>query len=158
MQTKVTDGEKASFNESKKPTKSKTKKRNNKKSTKHQSRVSRLELERDQAISKLRELEELLEKLPEIFESKFSQRLAPVLESQRLLITENERLAAQVEQLMAQLNEMALEFRKTSTRSNIAFIGLNSAAASSIRVLSDVQSSEPINKTSQISSLELDVA
>ena len=158
MQMEVTAGQKGSFKENNKPTKPKRKKRNNKKSAREQSRVARLELERDQAVSKLKELEELLEKLPDIFENKFSQRLAPVLESQRLLITENERLGTQVEQLMAQLNEMALKFRKTSTHSKIAFIGLNSEAASSIRVLNDVQNSEPINKTSQFSSLELDVA
>ena len=45
-----------------------------------QASAARLELERDQAASKLEELESLLENLPDIFERKFSQRLAPVLD------------------------------------------------------------------------------
>ncbi len=61
-----------------------------------QASAARLELERDQAASKLEELESLLENLPDIFERKFSQRLAPVLERQKLLIEENEHLRSQV--------------------------------------------------------------
>ena len=39
----------------------------------------------DLAVSKLKELEALLEQLPDVFERKFSQRLAPVLERQVLI-------------------------------------------------------------------------
>ena len=77
--------------------------------------AARLELERDQAASKLEELEELLENLPDIFERKFSQRLAPVLERQKLLIEENEHLRSQVERLMPQPGEVRLKFPQASS-------------------------------------------
>ena len=59
--------------------KSKRKKASKKKSSKRHAQMARLELERNQAVAKLKELEDLLDKLPDIFESKFSQRLAPLL-------------------------------------------------------------------------------
>ena len=73
-----------------------------------QASAARLELERDQAASKLEELEELLENLPDIFERKFSQRLAPVLERQKLLIEENEHLRSQVERLTVSYTHLTL--------------------------------------------------
>ena len=80
-----------------------------------QASAARLELERDQAASKLEELESLLENLPDIFERKFSQRLAPVLERQKLLMEENEHLRSQVERLMPQPGEVRLKFPQASS-------------------------------------------
>ncbi|MHA3960416.1 hypothetical protein [Synechococcus sp. LTW-G] len=51
---------------------------------------SQQELERAQ--EQIAELEALLAELPGIFERKFSQRLEPILERQRLLSADNERL------------------------------------------------------------------
>ena len=86
--------QKANNKKNKQPPKFKQKKRSKKEIAKAQARAQRLERERDKAVTKIKELEELLEKLPEIFESKFTQRLAPVLERQRLLLEENSHLRA----------------------------------------------------------------
>jgi len=51
---------------------------------------SQLELERAQ--QQIAELEALLAELPGIFERKFNQRLEPILERQRLLSADNDRL------------------------------------------------------------------
>ena len=90
-------------------------------------------------MTKIKELEELLDKLPEIFESKFTQRLAPVLERQRLLLEENLHLRAQVEQLMSQLGNVRLEFPQAQSRQSIAFIGLKPASTSSLQPLTENQ-------------------
>ena len=83
MQSEETAGLEASVKKIKQSPKFKRKKQSKKEIAKAQAKAQRLERERDQAVSKLKELEELLEKLPEIFESKFSQRLSPVLERQK---------------------------------------------------------------------------
>ena len=126
------------------PTLKRKKKRSKKEIAKAQARAQRLEREREQAVAKLKELEELLDKLPEIFESKFTQRLAPVLERQRLLQEDNSLLRAQVEQLMSQLGEVRLEFRQAQSHHSNAFIGLKPASASSLQPLTDEQMSESI--------------
>ena len=64
---------------------------------------SQQELERAQ--QQIAELESLLAELPGIFERKFSQRLEPILEQQRLLIAENERLQRGHPQLKPQSPE-----------------------------------------------------
>ena len=115
--------------------KSKRKKASKKKSSKRHAQMARFELERDQAVAKLKELEDLLDKLPDIFESKFSERLAPLLERQRLLLEENAHLRAQVEQLMSQLGDLQLDCPKPSNRASIAFIGLKPNTATSLQHL-----------------------
>ena len=74
--------------------KAKQKRDSKKKIDRTNTKIANLELERNQAVSKLKALEELVEKLPEIFESKFTQWLTPVLERQRVLLKENTRLQA----------------------------------------------------------------
>ena len=64
---------------------------------------SQEELER--ARQQIAELESLLAELPGIFERKFSQRLEPILERQRLLSAENERLQQGRPQLKPQSSE-----------------------------------------------------
>ena len=80
-----------------------------------QASAARLDLEREQTEARLAELEALLEELPGIFERKFSQRLQPVLERQKLLIEENEHLRSQVERLMPQPGEVRLKFPQASS-------------------------------------------
>ena len=75
-----------------------------------QASSARLELEREQNADKVAELEALLADLPGIFERKFSQRLQPLLESQQLLIEENNRLRLQVERLLPAPGEVRLRF------------------------------------------------
>ena len=142
MQSGETAGLEANAKKTKQAPKFKQKKRSKKEIAKAQARAQRLERERDQAVAKLKELEELLEKLPEIFESKFTQRLAPVLERQRLLLEENSHLRAQVEQLMSQLGDVRLEFPQAQSRHSIAFIGLKPASTSSLQALTDEPMSE----------------
>ena len=107
--------------------------------TKEQAKVQQLEQERDQAVAKLQELEDLLEKLPEIFERKFSQRLAPVLELQRLLAEDNSHLRAQVEQLISQRGNVRVEFPQANNRTSITFIGLKPTTTNSLQHLMDAQ-------------------
>ena len=143
MQSGETAGLEANAKKTKQAPKFKQKKRSKKEIAKAQARAQRLERERDQAVAKLKELEELLEKLPEIFESKFTQRLAPVLERQRLLLEDNSHLRAQVEQLMSQLRNVRLEFPQAQSRQSIAFMGLKPASTSSLQALTE----EPINES-----------
>lgn len=75
-----------------------------------QASSARLELEREQNEAKVAELEALLADLPGIFERKFSQRLQPLLESQQLLMEENNRLRLQVERLLPAPGEVRLRF------------------------------------------------
>ena len=75
-----------------------------------QASSARLELEREQNADKVAELEALLADLPGIFERKFSQRLQPLLESQQLLMEENNRLRLQVERLLPAPGEVRLRF------------------------------------------------
>lgn len=144
MQSEKTAGLEANFKKIKQSPKLKRKNHNKKEIAKVKAIAQRLEGERDQAVSKLKELEELLEKLPEIFESKFSQRLAPVLERQRLLLEDNSHLRAQVEHLMAQLGDLRLDFTQASNRASVAFIGLKPTAATSLEHLIDEQVTESI--------------
>ena len=144
MQSDKTADLEANFKKIKQSPKFKRKKHSKRELTKAQSLAQRLEVERDQAVSKLKELEELLEKLPEIFESKFSQRLAPVLERQRLLLEDNSHLRAQVEHLMSQLGDLRLDFPQASNRASIAFIGLKPTTATSLQHLIDEQVTESI--------------
>ena len=138
--------------------KSKRKKASKKKSSKRHAQMARFELERDQAVAKLKELEDLLDKLPDIFESKFSERLAPLLERQRLLLEENAHLRAQVEQLMSQLGDLQLDFPKPSNRASIAFIGLKPNTATSLQHLFDEQVTESSATEVPASSRRLNVA
>ena len=158
MQSEETAGLEANAKKTKQPPKFKQKKRSKKEIAKAQARAQRLERERDKAVAKLKELEELLEKLPEIFESKFSQRLAPVLERQRLLLEENSHLRAQVEQLMSQLGKVRLEFPQAQSRQSIAFIGLKPASTSSLQALTDEPMSESIATELLASPQRLNVA
>ena len=143
MQSGETAGLEANAKKAKQPPKFKQKKRSKKEIAKAQARAQRLERERDQALAKLKELEELLDKLPEIFESKFTQRLAPVLERQRLLLEDNSHLRAQIEQLISQLGDVRLEFPQSQSRQSIAFIGLKPASTSSLQPLTE----EPIKES-----------
>ena len=143
MQSEETAGLEANAKKTKQPPKFKRKKRSKKEITKAQARAQRLKRERDLAVAKLKELEELLDKLPEIFESKFTQRLAPVLERQKLLHEENSHLRAQVEQLISQLGDVRLEFPQAQSRQSIAFIGLKPASTSSLQPLTE----EPIKES-----------
>ena len=158
MQSEETAGLEESVKKIKQSSKFKPKKHSKKEIAKAQAKAQRLERERDQAVSKLKELEELLEKLPEIFEGKFSQRLAPVLEQQRLLIEENSHLRKQVEQLMSQLGDLQLDFPKPSNRANIAFIGLKPNTATSLQHLFDEQVTESIATEVPASPRRLNVA
>jgi len=158
MQSEETAGLKANAKKTKQPPKFKQKKRSKKEIAKAQARAQRLERERDKAVTKIKELEELLEKLPEIFESKFTQRLAPVLERQRLLLEENSHLRAQVEQLMSQLGNVRLEFPQAQSRQSIAFIGLKPASTSSLQALTDEPMSESIATELLASPQRLNVA
>ena len=158
MQSGETAGLEANAKKTKQAPKFKQKKRSKKEIAKAQARAQRLERERDQAVAKLKELEELLEKLPEIFESKFTQRLAPVLERQRLLLEENSHLRAQVEQLMSQLGDVRLEFPQAQSRHSIAFIGLKPASTSSLQPLSEEPMSESVTPETRPSPLQLNVA
>ena len=142
MQSEETAGLEANAKKIKPSPKFKRKKRSKKAIAKAQAKAQHLERARDQALAKLKELEELLDKLPEIFESKFTQRLAPVLERQRLLLEENSHLRAQVEQLMSQLGDVRLEFPQAQSRHSIAFIGLKPASTSSLQALTDEPMSE----------------
>lgn len=158
MQSEETAGLEANAKKTKQPPKFKQKKRSKKEIAKAQARAQRLERERDKALTKIKELEELLEKLPEIFESKFTQRLAPVLERQRLLLEENSHLRAQVEQLMSQLGNVRLEFPQAQSRQSIAFIGLKPASTSSLQALTDEPMSESIATELLASPQRLNVA
>ena len=158
MQSEETAGLEANTKKTKQPPKFKQKKRSKKEIAKAQARAQRLERERDKAVTKIKELEELLEKLPEIFESKFTQRLAPVLERQRLLLEENSHLRAQVEQLMSQLGNVRLEFPQAQSRQSIAFIGLKPASTSSLQALTDEPMSESIATELLASPQRLNVA
>ena len=158
MQSEETAGLEANAKKTKQPPKFKQKKRSKKEIAKAQARAQRLEQERDQAVTKLKELEELLDKLPEIFESKFTQRLEPVLERQRLLHEENSRLRAQVEQLISQLGNVRLEFPQAQSRHSIAFIGLKPASTSSLQALTDEPMSESIATELPASPQRLNVA
>ena len=144
MQSASASGLDATVKKGKKQDKSKQKQRGKKELARAQAKIAHLELERNQAISNLKALEELAEKLPEIFERKFTQRLAPVLEHQRLLLEENARLQAQVDQLMTQLGDAELNYSQTNSRPSIAFIGLTPATASSLQPLADEQVSESV--------------
>ena len=144
MQSEETAGLEASAKKIKHSPKSKRKKLSKKEIAKAQARAQRLERERDQAVAKLKELEEMLDKLPEIFESKFTQRLAPVLERQRFLLEDNSHLRAQVERLMSQLGDVHLEFPQAQSRHSIDFIGLKPASTSSLQHLTDEPMSESI--------------
>ena len=143
MESGETAGLEANAKKTKQPPKFKRKERSKKEIAKAQARAQRLERERDQAVAKLKELEELLDKLPEIFESKFTQRLAPVLERQRLLLEDNSHLRAQIEQLISQLGDVRLEFPQSQSRQSIAFIGLKPASTSSLQPLTE----EPIKES-----------
>ena len=158
MQSEETAGLEANAKKTKQPPKFKQKKRSKKEIAKAQARAQRLEIERDKAVTKIKELEELLEKLPKIFESKFTQRLAPVLERQRLLLEENSHLRAQVEQLMSQLGNVRLEFPQAQSRQSIAFIGLKPASTSSLQSLTDEPMSESIATELLASPQRLNVA
>jgi len=136
----------------------KRKKASKKKSSKRHAQMARLELERDQAVAKLKELEDLLDKLPDIFESKFSQRLAPLLERQRLLLEENAHLRAQVEQLMSQLGDMSLEYQQAHSRKSLAFIGLKPASNRSLQPLAEQPMSESITPEAGLFPMRLNVA
>jgi len=57
-----------------------------------QAALAHTQQELKRARQQIAELESLLAELPGIFERKFNQRLEPILESQRLLIAEKERL------------------------------------------------------------------
>ena len=144
MQSEETASLEASVKKIKQSPKFKRKKHSKKEIAKAQAKAQRLERERDLTVSKLKELEELLEKLPEIFESKFSQRLSPVLERQRLLVEENSHLRAQVEHLMSQLGDLRLDFPQASNRASIAFIGLKPTTATSLQQLIDEQVTDSI--------------
>ena len=158
MQSEETADLGANNKKNKQPPKFKRKKRSKKEIAKAQARAQRLEREKDQAVAKLKELEELLDKLPEIFESKFTQRLAPVLERQRLLLEENLHLRAQVERLMSQLSDVRLEFPQAQSRHRIAFIGLKPASTSSLQPLSEEPMSESVTPETRPSPLQLNVA
>ena len=158
MQSGETAGLEANAKKTKQAPKFKQKKRSKKEIAKAQARAQRLEREKDQAVAKLKELEELLDKLPEIFESKFTQRLAPVLERQRLLLEENLHLRAQVERLMSQLSDVRLEFPQAQSRQSIAFIGLKPASTSSLQALTDEPMSESIATELLASPQRLNVA
>ena len=158
MQSEETAGLEASVKKIKQSSKFKPKKHSKKEIAKAQAKAQRLERERDQAISRLKELEELLEKLPEIFESKFSQRLSPVLERQRLLVEENSHLREQVEHLMSQLGDLQLDFPQPSNRASIAFIGLKPNTATSLQHLFDEQVTESSATEVPASSRRLNVA
>ena len=158
MQSEETAGLEASAKKIKQSPKSKRKKLSKKEIAKAQARAQRLERERDQAVAKLKELEEMLDKLPEIFESKFTQRLAPVLERQRLLLEDNSHLRAQVEQLMSQLGDVRLEFPQAQSRHSIAFIGLKPASTSSLQPLSEEPMSESVTPEAGLEPLQLNVA
>ena len=144
MESGETAGLEANAKKTKQPPKFKRKERSKKEIAKAQARAQRLEREKDQAVAKLKELEELLDKLPEIFESKFTQRLAPVLERQRLLLEENLHLRAQVERLMSQLSDVRLEFPQAQSRHSVAFIGLKPASTSSLQPLTEKTMGAPI--------------
>lgn len=144
MQSKQTAEREPMAKGQNKQAKSKRKKRAKKQLAEAQAAFTRLQQERDLAVSKLKELEALLEQLPDVFERKFSQRLAPVLERQKLLIQENEHLRAQVAQLMKQLGTSEMDFPQPSTQANIAFIGLKPASTSSFDPLSEEHVDEPI--------------
>ena len=158
MQSEGTAGLEGSVKKIKRSSKFKRKKHSKKEIAKAQAKAQRLERERDQAVSKLKELEELLEKLPEIFENKFSQRLSPVLERQRLLFEENSHLREQVEHLMSQLGDLQLDFPQPSNRASIAFIGLKPNTATSFQHLFEEQVSESIATEIPASSRRLNVA
>ena len=158
MQSEKTAGLEANVQKTKQSAKFKRKKHNKKEIAKAQARAQRLERERDQAVSKLNELEELLDKLPEIFENKFSQRLAPLLERQRLLLKENSHLRAQVDQLMSQLGDVQMGFQQAQSRHSIAFIGLKPASTSSLQARTEEPMGECITPETRPSPRQLNVA
>ena len=158
MQSEETADLEANVKKIKHSSKFKKKKHSKKEIAKAQAKAQRLERERDQAFSKLEELEELLEKLPEIFENKFSQRLAPLLEQQMLLVEENSYLRKQVEQLMSQLGDLQLDFPKPSNRASIAFIGLKPNTATSLQHLFDEPVTDSIATEVPASPQRLNVA
>ena len=158
MQSEETASLEASVKKIKQSPKFKRKKHSKKEIAKAQAKAQRLKRERDLTVSKLKALEELLEKLPEIFESKFSQRLSPVLERQRLLVEENSHLRAQVEHLMSQLGDLRLDFPQASNRASIAFIGLKPTTATSLQQLIDEQVTDSIATEVPAASRRLNVA